>query len=172
MANAARKLGVNYIFGDAGYAKKLLYDADGTCTGAFTADGTTHKADVVILASGANTGSLVEAKEEIVANSSAILVIKLEPHEIAKYKDIPIIDDFEQAIIFPPDENGLIKLCSCRNITNFKNKTVPGSSITHSLGDYPYDGCPKEIEDEIRSFVREIIPELADRPLYHSKLCW
>ncbi|KAI0159937.1 FAD dependent oxidoreductase [Hypoxylon sp. FL1284] len=172
MANAARKLGVKYIFGDTGYARKLVYAADGTCTGVITADGATRNADVVVLASGANTASLVEAKEEVVANSSAIMVIKLEPDEIAKYRDIPIVDDFEQAIIFPPDENGLIKLCSCRNITNYKNASVPGSSVTHSLGDYPYDGCPKEIEDEIRSFVREMIPELADRPLYHSKLCW
>ena len=75
-------------------------------------------------------------------------------------------------IIFPPDENGLIKLCSCRALTNFKNKAVPGASVLHSLGDYPDDGCPKEIEDEIRSFVREMIPELADRPFISTKLCW
>lgn len=71
-------------------------------------------------------------------------------------------------IIFPPDENGLIKLCSCRSVTNFKN----GASVLHSLGDYPDDGCPKEIEDEMRKFVREMIPELADRPFVSTKFCW
>ncbi|KAH9886133.1 FAD dependent oxidoreductase [Xylariomycetidae sp. FL2044] len=172
MANAAKSKGVKYTFGDAGYAKKLLYEADGTCTGVLTADGTVHRADVVILASGANTATLVEAKQEVVAQNSTIAVIKLEPHEVEKYRNIPIIDDFEQAIIFPPDESGLIKLCSCRPTTNFKNKFVPGASITHSLGDYPYDGCPKEIEAEIRTFVREMLPELADRPFVHTKMCW
>lgn len=75
-------------------------------------------------------------------------------------------------IIFPPDENGLIKLCSCRVVTNYKNKFVPGASLVHSLGDYPYDGCPKQIEDEMRAFVREMLPELADRPFLSTKLCW
>lgn len=149
-----------------------------------------HQADIVLLASGANTATLVDAKKEVVAQCSVICVMKLEPHEVEKYRNIPIIDDFEQGmviyqaseleaitqlligIIFPPDENGLIKLCSCRCLTNYKNKFVPGASLLHSLGDYPYDGCPKEIEDEMRTFVREMIPELADRPFISTKLCW
>lgn len=195
MANAAKGNGVKYITGDAGYVKKLLYDSDGTCSGAVTADSAIHTADIVVLSTGANTATLVAAKEEAYAASSAICVIQLEPHEIEKYKDIPIIDDFEQGvsnslfcafhvaetfgidaanagIIFPPDENGLIKLCSCRVVTNYKNRSVPGASIVHSLGDYPYDGCPKQIEDEMRTFIREMLPELADRPFLSTKLCW
>lgn len=78
----------------------------------------------------------------------------------------------EIGIIFPPDENGLIKLCSVRLVTNYKNHDVPGASILHSVGDYPDDGCPKELEDEIRQFVREMIPELADRPFVTTRLCW
>lgn len=97
MANAARSNGVKYISGDAGYVKKLVYEQDGTCTGAVSADGTVHKADIVLLASGANTATLVDlAKQEVVAQCSAIMVIQLEPHEVEKYKNIPIIDDFEQ----------------------------------------------------------------------------
>ncbi|KAJ9145463.1 FAD dependent oxidoreductase [Pleurostoma richardsiae] len=172
MANAARANGVKYIFGDAGYIKRLVYDASGTCKGAVAADGTVYEADIVLLASGANTGTLVEAKQEVVAQCSVICVMKLEPEEILKYQNIPIIDDFEQGIIFPPDENGLIKLCSCRCLTNYRNKALPGTSLLHSVGDYPYDGCPKEIEDEMRIFVREMIPELADRPFVSTKLCW
>lgn len=100
MANAARINGVKYICGDAGYVRKLIYEADGTCTGAVAADGTVHKADVVLLASGANTATLVElAKQEVSAYCSAIMVIQLEPHEVEKYKNIPIIDDFEQGKI-------------------------------------------------------------------------
>lgn len=49
---------------------------------------------------------------------------------------------------------------------------MPGASLLHSIGDYPFDGCPKEIEDEMRAFVREMIPELADRPFISTKLCW
>lgn len=96
MANAAKANGVKYITGDAGYVKKLVYDGTGKCSGAVAADGTVHTADVVVLSTGANTATLVAAKDEACAASSAICVIKLEPHEIKKYKNIPIIDDFEQ----------------------------------------------------------------------------
>lgn len=96
MANAAKANGAKYIFGADGYVKKLLYDSNGACVGTISENGKVHTADIVLLASGSNTATLVEAKEEVVAQSSVIMVIKLEPHEIEKYKDIPIIDDFEQ----------------------------------------------------------------------------
>ena len=96
MANAARANGVKYVHGDAGYVKRLIYDENGTCKGVITADETNHKADKIVVASGANTATLVEASKEVVAQCSVICVIKLESHEVEKYRDIPIIDDFEQ----------------------------------------------------------------------------
>lgn len=77
-----------------------------------------------------------------------------------------------QGILFPPDENNLLKLCSCRFITNYYNSFVPGASIGHSHGDYPEDGVPRQIEEEMRSFVRDMIPELADRPWVSTRMCW
>lgn len=100
MADAARSQGVKYVFGEKGHVKKVFYDRDGTCKGAVSADGTVHQADLVVLATGANTATLVDAKTEVVAQTSVICVIKLEPHEIGKYRDIPIIDDFEQGAKF------------------------------------------------------------------------
>jgi hypothetical protein len=61
-----------------------------------TADGSTHTADLIILANGAQIPKLVEAKDEVEASGSAVAVIELTPAEAEKYKDIPIIDDFEQ----------------------------------------------------------------------------
>ncbi|KAF4965462.1 hypothetical protein FSARC_6764 [Fusarium sarcochroum] len=173
MARAAQAKGAKYITGDAGQIKTLVYDHDGTCKGAIAANGQYHFADKVIVAAGASLPALVKgARTDVNAQTSAICVIQLEPHEIEKYKDIPIIDDFEQGIIFPPDENGLIKLCSVRLVTNYKNHEHDDASVLHSVGDYPFDGCPKELEDEIRQFVREMIPELADRPFVHTRICW
>lgn len=174
MANAARANGVKYHYGDAGYAKRLVYDdKTGTCIGAVTADGTLYQAGLVVVATGANTATLIpEAGKEAVAQCSAICVMQLTDQEAIKYKDIPIVEDFEQAIFFPPDENNMIKLCSCRCLTNYQNKHVPGSSILHSLGDYPFDGCPTEVEDEMRAFVADVAPELKARPFISTKMCW
>ncbi|KAJ6070525.1 FAD dependent oxidoreductase [Penicillium canescens] len=171
-ASAAQANGVKYISGDAGFAKKLLFNAEGACIGVLTANGQAHLADVVILCTGANTATLVDAKDEIVARSHCVGVIQLTPEECEKYKNIPIVDDFEQGILFPPNENGLLKICSCRFITNYYNSFTPGASIGHSHADYPEDGVPRQIEEEMRSFVRDMIPDLADRPWVSTRMCW
>ncbi|KPM44454.1 hypothetical protein AK830_g2119 [Neonectria ditissima] len=63
--------------------------------GAIAANGEFHTADLVV-AAGASLPALVDgAGTDVVAQTSAICVIQLEPHEMQKYKDIPIIDDFD-----------------------------------------------------------------------------
>ncbi|KAK6698904.1 hypothetical protein SNK03_011658 [Fusarium graminearum] len=172
MAKAAEAMGVRYITGASGQIKTLVYD-NKTCKGAIAANGQYHSADKIIVSAGASLPALIKgARTDVRAETSVICVIKLAPDEIEKYKDIPIIDDFEQGIIFPPDENGLIKLCSVRLVTNYADHEHTGASVLHSIGDYPFDGCPRELEVEIREFVRDMIPELADRPFVHTRMCW
>jgi sarcosine oxidase/L-pipecolate oxidase len=74
--------------------------------------------------------------------------------------------------LFPPDENNLLKLCSCRFITNYSNSKTPGASLGHSHEDFPEDGVPRQIEEEMREFVRDQIPELADREWVSTRMCW
>lgn len=74
--------------------------------------------------------------------------------------------------MFPPDENGLLKLCSCRFITNYYNSHVEGASLGHSHEDFPEDGTPRQIEEEMREFVRDQVPELADREWISTRMCW
>lgn len=95
MANEARTEGVEYITGQDGYVTKLLYDDQKTCVGALSASGKAHFADWVIVSNGANIPTLVEAREESVASAGCLVVIKLTPAEIEKYKKMPIIDDME-----------------------------------------------------------------------------
>ncbi len=173
--------------------KQLLYDEKGICIGALAENGQAHLADLVIVCTGANTAALVDAKNEIVARSHCVGVIQLTSEEAERYKNLPIVDDFEQGkcsyrciaacrvtanscgvpgILFPPDENGLLKLCSCRFITNYYTSHVRGASLGHSFGDHPEDGVPRVIEEEMRSFVRDMIPELANRPWASTRMCW
>lgn len=100
MATAARASGVNYVTGDAGWVKKLIYDDSGKCVGALGNNGQAHLADIVVLCTGANTAALIDAKDEIVARSHCVGVIQLTPDEVQKYKDLPIVDDFEQGMYF------------------------------------------------------------------------
>lgn len=101
MAKEARTEGVEYITGNDGYVTKLLYDDNNTCVGALTASGKAHFADIVIVANGANIPALVDAKDESIATAGCLVVIKLTPEEIKKYKDMPIIDDMEHGMMTP-----------------------------------------------------------------------
>lgn len=96
MANAAQASGVQYVADNDGWVKQLLYDAEGKCIGTMSESGKIHLADIVVLCTGANSAALIDAKDEIVARSHCVGVIKLTPNEILKYKDLPIVDDFEQ----------------------------------------------------------------------------
>ncbi|TPX15852.1 uncharacterized protein E0L32_000186 [Thyridium curvatum] len=172
MATAAQANGVEYVTGDRGWVQRLLFDDKGTCIGVLSKNGEAHFADAVVLCTGANTAALIDAKDEIVARSHCVGVIQLTQEEAEKYKNLPIVDDFEQGILFPPDENNLLKLCSCRFITNYYNSKVKGASLGHSHEDFPEDGVPRQIEQEMREFVRDQIPELADRDWVSTRMCW
>ena len=87
--------------GNAGWVRTLLYDGNGGCIGALSENGEAHLADVVILSTGANTAALIDAKDEIVARSHCVGVIKLTPQEVDKFQNLPIVDDFEQGMYFP-----------------------------------------------------------------------
>lgn len=172
MATAAQANGVEYVTGDCGWVQRLLFDENGACIGVLANNGETHLADAVVLCTGANTAALIDAKDEIVARSHCVGVIQLTLEEAERYKNLPIVDNFEQGILFPPDENNLLKLCSCRFITNYYNSKVPGASLGHSHEDFPEDGVPRQIEEEMREFVRDQIPELADREWLSTRMCW
>ncbi|KAK4494902.1 hypothetical protein PRZ48_014258 [Zasmidium cellare] len=172
MATAASENGVQYVTGDRGWAQRLLYNDKGSCIGVLTKNGEAHLADCVILCTGANTAALIDAKDEIVARSHCVGVMQLTPEEVEKYQSLPVVDDFEQGILFPPDEDGLLKICSCRFITNYYNSHVRGASLGHSHEDFPEDGVPRQIEEEMREFVRDMIPELADREWVSTRMCW
>ena len=51
---------------------------------------------MVVICTGANTATLIDAKDEIIARSHCVGIIQLTPEEVIKYKDLPIVDDFEQ----------------------------------------------------------------------------
>ncbi|RYO92881.1 hypothetical protein DL762_001372 [Monosporascus cannonballus] len=100
---------------------KWIYNNKGTCTGAISANGRIHQADIVILASGSNTTTLVKAKEEVVAQTMVICVMKPEPREVEKHKGIPVIDNFEQAALRPELRDGLAPDLS------FRSRPYPGT---------------------------------------------
>jgi sarcosine oxidase/L-pipecolate oxidase len=173
MAVAAQRNGVEYISGDQGYIQKLLYSAD-SCCGAITRDGSIHKADVVLIATGAWTPSLIDVEGQLTAKGHPVAHMQLSPAETIRYSSLPILDSLELGYYFPPQNDGTFKMAHGQYVTNTSTDPVSGitTSIPHTFTQSPLDDLPIEIEAAMRHNLRQVFPELADRPFSCTRLCW
>ena len=175
MAGAAQQNGVKYVTGETrGYVRELILDEiTQECKGVVTADGTKHEADVVILAAGAWTPSLLDMKGQLTAKGHSVAHIQLTPSETKHYAALPIMDNLELGYFFPPQEDGIFKMAHSQFITNVQTtKTGIITSVPHTFVQTPEDGLPLEVEAQMRQNLRRVLPELADRPFCYTRLCW
>ncbi|RAK93702.1 fructosyl amino acid oxidase [Aspergillus costaricaensis CBS 115574] len=174
MAVAAQEQGVDYISGEEGWVKRLLFDEEKRCTGVITADGSTHVADLVVVAAGAWTPTLLDVAGQLTAKGHSVAHIQLSPAETAHYSALPIMDNLELGYFFPPQADGVFKMAHSQFITNMQTDTQSGnkSSVPHTFVDNPQDDLPLEIEAQMRRNLRRVLPELADRPFCYTRLCW
>lgn len=170
MAEAAQRQGVKYFSGADGYVKVLVFDASGRCTGAELANGVRHVADHIVLAAGAASGGILDMKGQLTAKGHTVGHIQLSTSEVEKYAGMPMVDHFEGGLMFPPQEDGIIKLGACQFATNFVDKSGP--SLPRYRCDNPRDPVPQPVEDCMRNFVRQLAPELADREWSNRWICW
>ncbi|KAJ5542604.1 FAD dependent oxidoreductase [Penicillium sp. DV-2018c] len=175
MASAAQGMGAKYIFGQSkGRVRQLMLDdVFGECRGVVTADGTRHEAELVILAAGAWTPSLLDVKGQLTAKGHSVAHIQLTPSEAKRYAAMPIMDNLELGYYFPPQEDGVFKMAHSQFITNVQTaKSGITTSVPHTFFQEPADGLPLEIEAQMRRNLRRVFPELADRPFCYTRLCW
>ncbi|KAJ5143541.1 FAD dependent oxidoreductase [Penicillium bovifimosum] len=175
MAGAAQEMGVKYSFGQSkGRVQQLILDnVSGECHGVVTADGERHKAELVILAAGAWTPSLLDVKGQLTAKGHSVAHIQLTPSEAKRYATMPIMDNLELGYYFPPQEDGVFKMAHSQFITNVQTtKSGITTSVPHTFVQEPADGLPLEIEAQMRRNLWRVLPELADRPFCYTRLCW
>jgi sarcosine oxidase / L-pipecolate oxidase len=172
MADAAQGMGVKYIHGDRGFVQSLLYDDEGKCIGVKSADASQTFADIVLVAAGAAAGNIMDMEGQLVAKGHTVGHIQLTPEEVERYKSMPIVDHFEGGILFPPQEDGLIKIGAVSFVTNYDPVSHPHTSLPRYRCDNASDDIPKPIEDQLRSWLRELAPELADRVWFETRICW
>ncbi|RDW77632.1 putative fructosyl amino acid oxidase [Coleophoma cylindrospora] len=173
MAQAAIRNGVEYISGDAGYVTTLLFDNDKNCIGVQTADGKKYMADEIIIAAGASAGSLLDFHGQLVAKGHTVGHLQLTAAEAEYYKGLPLVDQLEQGMMFPPTPDGIVKFAAVEFFTNKgKHSSIPGLSLPRYRSDHPQDTIPAAYERKIRNFVKELVPELANRPWVETRICW
>ena len=126
-----------------GTAERLVTDPDDPAkvTGARLQDGTVLSAELVVVAAGAWTTSLVDMDSQVAATGQVMAYMKLTPEEHARLRDIPVMLNLSTGFfVIPPTKRGILKLG--RHAYGYVNPTV----VPTPLGGKP-DAAPKEEED-------------------------
>lgn len=95
LARSAASAGVEYTSGAAGHVLHLVFDENGKCIGIRCQDGRSHYADLILLAAGAATPTLLDTKGQIISTGHCVGHIQLTPEEVEKYSHMPIINNLQ-----------------------------------------------------------------------------
>lgn len=148
-------------------------------TGVALTDGTTIAADLVILATGAWTPKLVDLRGRAEATGQVMAYVKLTDEEQQQLAHMPTILNFATGMFIIPPRNNELKIA--RHAYGYRNPkivNVPGvvqdgepstMEISVPENDVP---IPLEGEEACRNALREMLPALADRPFFRTRVCW
>lgn len=144
-------------------------------------------ADLVILATGAWTGALVDLRGRASATGQVLAYMPITAAEQSRLGKMPVILNTSTGLFIIPPRNGLLKVA--RHGYGYTNPRLiphplprPQSSgraqdETIETSTPPTDPSangtnPAEGADACRAALRDIIPSLASRPFSQTRICW
>ncbi|CZR61022.1 related to fructosyl amino acid oxidase [Phialocephala subalpina] len=171
-----------------GEATSLLYGPTSSdkkrVSGVKLADGKTLNADLVILATGAWTGKLVDLRGRATATGQVLCYLPISREEQAALSKNPVLLNMSTGMfIIPPSSDPnkpLLKVArhgyGYSNPTRIEHPDGSGEkievSIPRTTRDNPTLQVPDEGQRACRQALREMIPALSERPFTASKICW
>lgn len=162
-------------------------------TGARLSDGRSLSAELVIVAAGAWTPSLVDLSGQAVATGQCLAYLRLTEAEEAKLANMPVCLNLTDGCFAIPPRDGVLKIA--RHAYGYLNPR-PVSHEPLGLSPRPKDendglavkrvsqprthltdpslSIPTEAASDLRRALRRMIPwpELAERPFFKTRLCW
>lgn len=169
-AREAQRLGVIFVTGSPhGSVTRLMYES-GDVVGARTADGIEHRASRTILCAGANSNQLLDLEDQLRPTAWTLAHIKMTSEEVKHYKNLPVLFNVEKGFFMEPDEDKHeLKICDehpgyCNWVREAKGNPISLPIARHQI--------PIEAEQRVRSFLRETMPQLAQRPFSFARICW
>lgn len=151
-------------------------------TGVQLADGTSLTADLVILATGAWTGRLVDLRGKAQATGQVISYISVSNEEQAELANMPTVLNFSTGMFIIPPRNNMLKIA--RHAYGYRNpKPVPLPLSTQQSKNpkatmvdisLPERDAPIPLDGEraCRTALREMLPAFANRPFIKTRICW
>jgi sarcosine oxidase/L-pipecolate oxidase len=187
MLHLCQEAGVNLKLGDCGRFEELV-ERDGKVVGLQTTDGVTHSADLVIVAAGGWTPSLVgEADQLLETTAGSVLTVQIPRNRQDLWdkfnpKNFPVwswkMAGYSQSGTstgglygFPRTSDGLIKFgFRGAKWTNYAFKSNSGRIISYPKTDV--QTIPTRAMDVIQEFCKENMPELLTLSIQKRRLCW
>ncbi|KAH9046853.1 FAD dependent oxidoreductase [Lactarius hengduanensis] len=165
-----------------GKAVTGLVREDGTTTtGVRLADGSSMSARLVVIASGSWTASTFRDLDlcgNCLSTGQTVVTIQLTPDEAARYKDAPVVLDFHTNFyILPPNDDNVVKFglhgSGVAHYTTGDTDKQPVST-PRTISSHGEDGLrvPRSTVRLLRSSLRDVYPELAEKPFAATRLCW
>ena len=161
--------------------RKLMFDQStnqgekGTrCTGAELEDGSRLGADLVILAAGAWSPSLIDLKGRAVATGQALAYLDISDEEEQILAKRPTVLNMSTGMFIIPPRGRELKVARHGfGYRNFK-KVLFGDNSSAEDVSVPEVGTPipTEAEEACREALRHIIPEFGNRPFSRTRICW
>lgn len=162
VAKECEQLGAKFLLGSA---EELLFEGD-KCIGVRTFTGEIIEADIVVVCAGAQSCKLLDFGGQLLAKCWTVGHISLTEKEASSLKGCPVILNLDQGFIFEPDVNNDLKFCNefpgYVNMLKEENTSIP----------LYRNQIPVEAEFHMRQFLRQVYPEISERPFNVAKICW
>lgn len=165
-AEEAQRLGARFI---VGHVTELLYEG-GDVRGVQTKDNRQLRADTTILCVGASAENLLDFKGQLRPTAWTLAHIQMTAEESKVFKNLPVLFHIEKGFFMEPDEDQhQLKMCDehpgyCNWVTR---EDGTRGSVPRAV-----DQIPSDAADRCREFLRETMPQLAERPFCFARLCW
>ncbi|KAL3420786.1 fructosyl-amino acid oxidase [Phlyctema vagabunda] len=162
-----------------GEASQLIKEGR-TVVGVQLKDGKELRASLVVLATGAWTGKLVDLRGRAAATGQVLVYMDITKEEQEKFGKMPTLLNLSNGLFIIPPANKLLKIArhgyGYSNPVQIPNPNDPSETIEVSLPktvvDDPTQVIPQEGEADCRAALRQMIPSLGDRPFRYSRICW
>ncbi|CAH6719913.1 putative L-pipecolate oxidase [[Candida] jaroonii] len=159
------RLGGRFVVGEV---SELIY-GDSSVTGCLLSNGESILADKIIISAGASSVKLLKFQNQLLAKCWTVAHIKLSKDEAKKFKNMPVVLNYEQGFFFEPDPiKNELKICNeFPGYTNYVSGDEPDNSIPLYKSQ-----IPKAAELDIRKLLSDTLPEFKDREFVETKICW
>ncbi|KAF8622651.1 hypothetical protein AX15_006762 [Amanita polypyramis BW_CC] len=178
MIRKVKALGGHFI---TGKSFSGLIREGGRTVGVSCADGSTYEAALVILSLGSWTASALPdlgLEGKCLATGQCLAMVQLTAGEAAAYRDCPVLLDLATGFyILPPTKEHVVKLATHKfgytNYVTIDGHTTEISTPRTVMTDPVRGLCiPKGDIQLLRSYLRQVYPDLAEKPFIGTRLCW